>query len=202
MNPQWEPGTVVNRGIFTFTGAVSVLHSWPRGFLVLRGRDAPCSPAPSIQMHNLFLVNSTTRQIAVFSCSLGMFLSLDQTWVYNVPTSYSLAQFSERSGSCRRKQPGPWGRLWPHRRQWWWRPSLAGSSVKRSGDQEKGDKLRAGLEEDLWVRALENPWLESTWYFGCWENKNAFSVGAGFLHLNECCFYYSISNENTNKTTF
>lgn len=29
VNPQGEPGTVVNKGIFTFTGAVSVPHSWP-----------------------------------------------------------------------------------------------------------------------------------------------------------------------------
>ena len=78
-----------------------------------------------------------------------------------MPRSYSPALFSERFGSCRRKRPGPWGRLWPHHRQLLWRPSSAGSSVKRSGDTKETEaEGRVGggwLATPNTHRALENP---------------------------------------------
>lgn len=41
-----------------------------------------------------------------------------------------------------------------------WAPAAAGQESVRIGDLVPGALKRLGLEEDLWLRALENEWVE------------------------------------------
>lgn len=123
----------------------------------------PPAPAPT-DTHNLswWIYQSDKQQVSYGPW--GTFVNPDWAWNRDMPRSYSPAQFSKHFGSCRRRRPGPWGKLWPHHHPLLWRPSSAGSSVKRSGDGRKETHVegRVGGGRPAMPstrnRTLENPW--------------------------------------------